>query len=113
MVSHVVLIKPRPDLTADERREMVTALETAARSIPSIRGVHVGRRVKHGAGYEANQPDVADFLIVFDFADFDGLRSYLAHPAHAALGVMFYQSVSAACAYDFEQIGLEGLATFV
>ena len=92
---------------------MVAALDTAARSIPSVRGVRVGRRVKHGAGYEATQPDVADFLIIFDFADFEGLRWYLAHPAHEALGRMFYQSVSAASAYDFEHIELEGLTTFV
>jgi len=113
MISHVVLVKPKPDLAADERRAMIAALETAARTIPSVRNVRVGRRMKHGAGYEAAQPDAADLLLVFEFDDLEGLRAYLTHPAHEALGRMFYHSVSAAAAYDFESISLDSLGTLV
>jgi hypothetical protein len=43
MVIHLVLMKPRPDLSAAEREAFVAAFERALREIPSIRGVRVGR----------------------------------------------------------------------
>src|SRR5947199_5400813 len=46
MVTHVVLMKPRADLSADERRAFVAAFERATREIPSVVAVRVGRRVK-------------------------------------------------------------------
>jgi Stress responsive A/B Barrel Domain len=112
MVSHVVLIKPRFDLTTDERAAMVAALERAAGAIPAIRRVSVGKRVRHGPAYESAAPDTADYVITFDFDDLDGLRAYLAHPAHDALGRLFHEALSAA-AYDFEHVPLERFGTLV
>jgi hypothetical protein len=113
VVSHVVLLKPRADLAAAERRSMVAALEKAVRTIPSIRGVRVGRRLRHGAGYEALLPDTADLLLIFDFDGLDGLRTYLAHPAHQELGRIFYESFGTAAAYDFENFVGDALQTLV
>ena len=102
MVSHVVLMKPRPDLTATERATFVDAFERAMREIPSVRDVRIGRRVLHGAGYESTAPDAADYLAIIEFDDIAGLGAYLRHPAHEALGVCFGTSLSAAMVYDFE-----------
>jgi Stress responsive A/B Barrel Domain len=66
-ISHLVLMKPRPGLSPADRDALVAAFERAAREIPSIRGIRVGRRITHGAGYE--QPDAADYLAVIDFDD--------------------------------------------
>ena len=110
MVSHVVLMKPRADLSAAERRAFVAAFERAIREIPSIRGVRIGRRVKHGAGYEAAAPDAADYLTMIDFSNLADLQAYLRHPAHDELGARFGQSLSSALVYDFEIGSLEDLA---
>lgn len=109
MVSHLVLMKPRPDLPAAGRRALVDAFDGAIRGIPTVRAVRVGRRVTHGAGYEQAMPDTADYLIVIDFDDLDGLQAYLRHPAHEELGARFSQSLSSALVYDFEVGGVEQL----
>src|SRR5437773_12439842 len=110
MVSHVVLMKPRADLSAAERRAFVAAFERAIREIPSIHGVRIGRRVKHGAGYEAAAPDAADYLATIDFDDLAGLQAYLGHSAHEELGARFGQSLTSALVYDFEIGALQDLA---
>jgi hypothetical protein len=110
MVSHVVLMKPRADLSPVERQALIDAFERAMREIPDVRGVRVGRRVRHGAGYEQSAPDSGDYLVAIDFDDLAGLQAYLRHPAHEALGVSFNRSLSSALVYDFEMGGVEGLA---
>ena len=102
MVSHLVLMKPRADLSPADRRALVDAFGRAIREIPTVRDVRVGRRVTHGAGYEQAMPDTADYLIVIDFDDVAGLQTYLRHPAHEALGARFSQSLSSAWVYDYE-----------
>jgi hypothetical protein len=109
MVTHIVLMKPRPDLSAVDRAAFIAAFERTLRDIPEIRNVRIGRRVVHGAGYERTAPDAADFLAAIDFDDLDGLHTYLRHPAHEELGVRFGQSISAALVYDFETGGPEEL----
>ena len=113
MIAHVVLLKPKPDLSLDDRRALVSAFERAVGEIPSARAIRVGRRTLHGAGYETSAPDAADYLIAIDFDDISGLQAYLRHPAHEELGARFGQSVRSACVYDFEVGGLEELSRFV
>ena len=102
MIWHVVLLKPRADLPADERRQFADAFQQAVTSIPSVRGVRFGRRVTHGAGYERNAPDAGAFLAIVEFEDRAGLDAYLAHPAHDELGAVFGRALSAALVYDFD-----------
>jgi hypothetical protein len=102
MITHVVLYQPRPDLSAADRERFNTALCTALGAIPSIRRARVGRRVRHGAAYEAVMPLDFEFIGVLEFDDLAGLRSYLDHPAHAELGTLFYTCNAAALAYDYE-----------
>jgi hypothetical protein len=102
MVTHLVLMKPRSDLSASDRRDFIAAFERATREIPSVVAVRVGRRVKHGAGYEAATPDAADYFAAIDFDDLGGLQAYLRHPAHEELGARFGTSLSSAMVYDFE-----------
>lgn len=109
MLTHVVLLKPRPNLTPDERAAFVAAFERAVRDIPTVRGVRVGRRVTYGAAYEAAMPDTADFLAVIDFDDVEGVQTYLRHPAHAELGALFGRLLSSALVFDFEVSELKNL----
>ena len=109
MLTHLVLMVPRPDLTPAERGALIDAFERAIREIESVRDVRVGRRVVHGAGYEASAPDIAEYVAIIDFDDLAGLQAYLRHPAHGELGARFGQSLRSAVVYDFEVGGVEDL----
>ena len=108
MVSHVVLMTPRPNLAAADRRALIDAFDRAIREIPTVKDVRIGRRVTHGAGYEQSAPEMS-YLAVIDFDDLAGLQTYLRHPAHLDLGARFGQSLSTALVYDFEVGGVEML----
>ena len=108
MVTHLVLMKPRPDLTAADRQAFVDAFDRAMREIPTVRGVRIGKRIVHGAGYEPTAPDM-EYVASIDFDDLAGLQTYLRHPAHVELGARFGQSLSGALVYDFEVGGVEVL----
>ena len=109
MVWHLVLLKARAGLSSEARQALVSAFEKAVGEIPTVRDVRVGRRISHGAGYEAAAPDIADFMVSIAFDDLQGLQAYLNHPAHHELGRLFAQSVSSAPVYDFVVDGVEGL----
>jgi hypothetical protein len=105
MIFHVVLFRPRADLAAAERAQLVEAFETALQRIPSIRRFHVGRRVTHGAGYEALMPVSLDYAAVLEFDDLAGLKAYLEHPAHQALGTRFMSSLESSAIFDYQMQG--------
>ena len=94
---------------AAERQAFVAAFERAIREIATVRNVRIGKRVVHGAGYEARVPDAADYIAVIDFDDLDGLQTYLRHPAHEELGRRFYEVLSSGLVFDFEMGGMETL----
>jgi hypothetical protein len=111
MITHLVLFRPRPDLSDTDRRALADALTTALRDIPSIRGARVGRRVTHGRPYEALMRVDYSYAAVLEFDDVAGLKAYLEHPAHAALGAMFFACFEDALMYDFElKEGAAGIA---
>ena len=101
------------DLTEADRQAFASAFERATREIPSVRGVRVGKRVMHGAGYEQTAPDAADFVAIIEFEDLPGLQEYLRHPAHEELGILFQKLLAGAMVYDFEMDGLENLAGLI
>ena len=113
MIAHIVLLQPRPELTEQQRSDALGMLTRAAADVPEIRRFKIGRRVKHGLpGYEQMMPEF-DFAAVIEFDDVDGLRAYLQHPAHEAVGKHFSASASAALAYDYEMWNLADAAKLV
>lgn len=103
MIAHVVLFRPRPDLSALERRALIDAFAAALREIPSIRRARVGRRVTHGRpGYEPLMRTSFDYAAIVEFDDRAGLEAYLEHPAHKELGERFFKAFDEALMYDFE-----------
>jgi hypothetical protein len=102
MIAHVVLFKPKPDLTPEQRQAVLDGLKALASGIPSVRRLRVGRRVKHGLpGYEQMMREDYEYALIVELDDLDGLKAYLAHPQHVAIGRHFSQSAAAALAYDF------------
>jgi hypothetical protein len=110
MLFHVVLLRPRPNLSARETADLIRAVEDAHRTIPSIRRFHVGKRVVHGAGYEALMRESLDYAAVIEFDDLAGLKDYLEHPAHRALGARFVQSLESSVVFDYEMTDAGGVA---
>lgn len=102
MLVHIVLFKPRPDLSDTNRYALEAALVSALSGIASIRGFHLGRRVRHGAGYEVSMSEDLEFAAIVEFDDLDSLKAYLAHPAHQELGSRFTNAVAASLIYDYE-----------
>ena len=52
-------------------------------------------------------PEDYQYLLELDFDDVAGLRAYLEHPAHGAIGGFFTSAASASLAYDYEVVALE------
>jgi len=107
VIVHVILYKPKTDVPDRARQEILEGLATAATTIPSIRRLRVGRRVKHGRpGYEQAMQTDFEYAVIAEFDDVDGLLAYLSHPAHGAIGGHFTTSSADALAYDYELIDL-------
>ena len=102
MLVHIVLFKPRPDLSDTDRHALEAALVSALSGIATIRGFHLGRRVRHGAGYEASMREDPEFAAIVEFDDLDSLKAYLQHPAHQQLGSRFMDAIAASFIYDYE-----------
>lgn len=103
MIAHVILFTPKGNLPEAARQDLLAGVKAAAAAIPSIRRLRLGPRVTHGLpGYEQMMREHYEFAVVIEFDDMEGLRSYLAHPAHRALGVHFTASAERSLAYDFE-----------
>jgi hypothetical protein len=112
VVTHVVLLRPRAGLSAEERAGLADAFRTAVRSIPSIRRVRVGRRVTHGRQYEQSMRVDYQYAALLDFDDVAGLKAYLEHPAHEALATRLFQMLDESLIYDFDvEEGENGLAS--
>ena len=101
MVAHIVLFRPKPDISPADRQAMFDALQAAAAGIPSVRRFHIGSRLKHGPQYERLMTEDYPFAAVIEFEDLAGLQAYLQHPKHQALGELFYLFLEKALAYDF------------
>ncbi len=112
MVTHIVLFRPRPDITRAEGSALAAALSRALREIPAIRHARIGRRVTHGRAYEQLMREDYEYAVVLDFDDVETLRAYLRHPAHEELAQRFFASFEAALMYDYEMSeGEAGIAS--
>jgi hypothetical protein len=102
MIAHVVLFRPKANLSPDERSAFVAALEHALTNIPLIRRARVGKRLTLGRLYDKQNAHDFPFVALLEFATEEDLRAYLEHPAHEMLGAQFYATSEAAMVFDFE-----------
>jgi stress responsive alpha/beta barrel protein len=114
MIAHVILFRPRPDLTEARRRETLDAFVTAVNSVPTVRRVRIGRRVRHGRpGYEQAMREDFQYAAVIEFDDLTGLTAYLEHPAHLGAAAHFTSSGATALAYDYEMVDTAAAGSFL
>ena len=103
MIAHIVLFKPRRDLTDTQKQSLLDAFTQAASRITTVKRCRVGRRVMHGLpGYEATMREGFEYAAILEFEDVAGLKAYLADPAHTAIGEYFTSAAANALAYDYE-----------
>jgi hypothetical protein len=111
MIVHIVLFRPRTTATAAERARLAEVFTQALREIPSIRRASIGSRVTHGRAYERLMRTDYSHAALLEFEDVAGLRVYLEHPAHEALGRLFFEMFEEALIYDFDaRAGEAGVA---
>ena len=102
MITHIVLFEPGEAFAAGQQRPVLDALAATIEACPSVRSCRVGKRVRHDVpGYEQAMRHDYQFALILEFDDVEGLRAYLTHPRHAALGSIFSSGASA-LAYDYE-----------
>lgn len=101
MIAHVLLFRPRGDLSAASRQELADALVATLRDIPSVRRARVGRGIGIGREYERLRPDLP-LAAILEFDDEAGLRAYINHPAHQQMAARFFGAVEEALVYDFD-----------
>jgi hypothetical protein len=102
MVAHIVMFRPKANITPSDRQEMFDAMLAAANGIPSVRRFQIGTRVKHHTQYEQMMAADYPYAAVIEFDDLAGLQRYLQHPKHQKLGGLFYQLLEAGLVYDYE-----------
>ena len=110
MISHVVLFRPKPSLTLEQRATMVKVLRGAVEGIPQIKRFTVGKRVLlNRPGYETQMAEHYEYSAIMEFDSEADLRAYLDHPAHDLLGKLLFTSADAVLAYDFAAVGFDDL----
>jgi len=102
VLTHVVLFRPKPELTAAAADALIAAIERAAREIPVVRRFEIGRRTATPPAYPAGAPPDFPYVAIVTVDDRLALDAYLAHPAHQALGAAFNAALGAALIYDYD-----------
>jgi stress responsive alpha/beta barrel protein len=75
MLRHVALFRWKPETTAEDVSKVEAALHQLPAKIPCIQSYRFGRDL-------GVQDGNADFALVADFSDQDGLVTYSNHPDH-------------------------------
>ena len=114
MIAHVVLFRPNPSLTVEQRAQLVGALQDAVSGIPSIKRTTIGRRILlNRPGYETQMAEHYEYSAILEFDSESDLRAYLDHPAHQQLGRLLFTSAQSVLAYDFNCVPAEDLASLI
>lgn len=78
MLRHVVLFRWKPGATAEDVSKVEAAMHQLPAKIPCIQSYRFGRDLGVQGGN-------ADFALVADFTDEEGLLTYANHPDHQAV----------------------------
>jgi hypothetical protein len=102
VIAHIVLFRPKAQLAAGARQRLVDSFTRAVRDIPQIRRARIGRRMTHGRPYEQLMRTDYSHAAILEFEDLEGLKEYLAHDAHEALGAAFFECFDETLIYDYD-----------
>ena len=83
MLRHVAMFKFREGVTDEQKGEARDALNDLMGVVPSLRTMTAGLNLDHDL-YDRAVYRNWDMVLVSDFDDLEGLRSYFAHPTMKA-----------------------------
>ena len=86
MLRHIALFRWKPETTAADVSKLEAAMHQLPEKIPCIQSYRFGRDL-------GLQDGNADFGLVADFTDRDGLETYAKHPDHLALIANFIRPI--------------------
>jgi len=95
MITHVVLMKFKPEHKARNMAEAVTRLRAMVGEVPSLRALEVGL---HGEP----SPRALDLALITRFDDLAGLQAYADHPFHVAVKDYLGTVLEVSYVVDFE-----------
>ena len=104
MIAHVVLLKLRATMSAEDREALLESMRVAFTGIPEIKRVRIGKRILLGRGYETQMAEHFEYAAIIEFDSEADLRVYLDHPQHQELGRRVFESVDAALVYDYTTV---------
>lgn len=108
VIVHVVLLRLKPGLSADDILAFSQLLQRACRTIPSVESAFVGPRVGIDAGYPRQFGETTyDFGAILRFRDRDGLLDYLRHPLHSELGRRFWELCDRTTIFETEVVDVK------
>lgn len=87
MLRHVALFRWKPETTEEDVSKVEAALRLLPAKIPCIQSYRFGRDL-------GVQDGNADFGLVADFVDEDGLETYANHPEHRAVIVNLIRPIT-------------------
>ncbi len=79
MLRHVAMFKFKEDATEEQRNTAHHALNDLLGVVPGLRAMTTGLNLEHSL-YDRAAERNWDMVLVADFDDLEGLRSYFAHP---------------------------------
>ncbi len=75
MITHIVLLNPKPEITPDEMQRVLAQVQALQQSIPGIMDVQTGVNLStNHQGYT--------YGFIMQFVDAEHLKAYAPHPAH-------------------------------
>lgn len=108
MIVHLVLLRLRPGIPAEEIQAFAKSLAAACREMPFVESAWVGPRVDIDAGYGRSFGDSTyDYAAILQFRGRSELLAYLQHPLHADVGRRFWQVCEATVVFEGELFDLK------
>jgi Stress responsive A/B Barrel Domain len=99
MVTHVVLLQPKAEVTEDEITSTLDHVQALQQAIPGIVIVQVGKNMSNN-----NQGYTYGF--VMRFVDAEHLKAYAPHPAHQRVSEELQRISQKIIDFDIEQAGM-------
>ena len=95
MIKHIVFLKFKPDVSADQRQEIIVELRALPRQIDVIREYEVGEDV-------LKTPRSWDVGLIGTYDNLEALKTYNDHPAHVAVVQKIRAISEGSASVDFE-----------
>lgn len=97
MIAHIVLFRPKPNLSIARQRLFAQTIRDVLSAIPTIRRANVGKIVSQSPliGYMTYT-----YAAVLEFDNASGLDQYLSDPSHEKLAQIFWESCESTVILD-------------